>query len=574
MISVPAVLAIARSKGVRFWLEAGQLRYNAPKGSLTADQLAEFRSRRNDIIEFLLQAARPMRPPLTPMPRPKEIPLSFAQQRIWFQQQLDPHAAVYNVPIVLRLQGPIDRCAMQLAIGDVVARHESLRTVFPTAGGVPKQVILDANRARPAFDVSPISAEDVAAALEHAATHDFDLATEIPLRTWLWRLDEDLHVLLLLLHHIVTDGWSIACLFRDVTTAYAARYSGRMPEWSPLPAQYADYTLWQRALLAQEDSPGSLISGQIAYWRKTLADLPEQLPLPTDRPRPPIPSHRGETVFFAIGSALHAPLKAFASSRSASLFMVLQAGVSMLLNRLGAGDDIPLGAPVAGRTDSALDSMVGMFVNTIVLRNNLSGNPSFNELLSRVRATTLAAYDNQDLPFDRLVQILRPARSAARHPLFQVRLQLLNLAPSEFNIPGVKVVAEPLTINTSKFDLLVSFHERHDPNCQAPGIDGSIEYASDLFTRGSIQSMCKHLARILQVVVHDPTQTIGQLSLSGEPRTAPVEILEGYSCRKMRSFPRQSSAINAAGIRDAVDGSVDDGFLELVDTLRWQQGLS
>ena len=359
------------------------------------------------------------RPALVAQPRPAEIPLSFAQRRLWFLHRLEGPSATYNIPMAVRLAGPLDRAALEAALGDVVARHESLRTVFAETLGVPRQMILDAFAARPRLAVEAVSEAKLAAALSAAGQRGFDLASEPPLRAHLFVLGEREHVLLVLLHHIAGDGWSMAPLWRDLAGAYAARLEGHAPVLPALPVQYADYTLWQHQLLGREDDPASAIARQLSFWTETLKGLPEQLDLPSDRPRPAIASYRGDSIGLHIGAKLHRALLALARDGGASLFMVLQAGLAALLTRLGAGSDIPIGSPIAGRTDSALDDLVGFFINTLVLRTDTAGNPSLRELIARVRAANLAAYGHQDLPFERLVEVLNPERSLARHPLFR-----------------------------------------------------------------------------------------------------------------------------------------------------------
>jgi acyl carrier protein len=340
------------------------------------------------------------RPVLVAARRPAELPLSFGQQRLWFLNLLEGASATYNMPLALRLTGELDRHALAAALIDVVERHEVLRTVYPEIDGRPVQQI---RPERPELVVTTLTEADLPGAVEAASSVGFDLTAELPIRAELFILGPSECVLLLVLHHIASDGWSATPLARDFAAGYAARCIGEAPQWAPLPVQYVDYALWQRELLGSEDDEQSLISEQLAFWTKTLAGLPEEITLPADRPRPPVASYQGDVFEFVLTSELKSGLDALARENNASLFMVLQAGLCMLLSKLGAGTDIPLGSPVAGRTDDALDELVGFFVNTLVLRTDLSGDPTVRELLDRVRNADLAAFAHQDVPFERLV---------------------------------------------------------------------------------------------------------------------------------------------------------------------------
>ncbi|MER7570177.1 condensation domain-containing protein, partial [Streptomyces sp. NPDC097941] len=331
--------------------------------------------------------------------RPAEIPLSFAQRRLWFLNRLEgAEASTYNLPIALRLTGTLDRTALEAALRDVVERHESLRTTYPeSAEGTPYQKVLGVDESWSGLEVLDAAEEEVEILVGDMAGRGFDLIAEAPVRTCLLTVDVTSHVLVVVLHHIAGDGWSMAPLARDVATAYEARTEGRVPDWEPLPVQYADYTLWQQTMLGHESDPDSALTRQMTYWTRTLASLPEQLELPWDRPRPANSSYRGDLVSFEWDAELHAGIVTLARQSGASVFMVLQAALATLLSRLGAGTDIPIGAPIAGRTDEALDDLVGFFVNTLVLRTDLSGDPTFRELIERVRETDLAAYAHQDV---------------------------------------------------------------------------------------------------------------------------------------------------------------------------------
>ena len=493
------------------------------------------------------------RPALRPLPRPAEIPLSFAQRRLWFLDRLEGASATYNIPMAVRLKGALDHAALEAALGDVVERHESLRTVFAETAGIARQLILDADAARPHLHRSSVSEADLARALSAASGRGFDLAVEPPLRAHLFALGESEHVLLLLLHHIASDGWSLAPLWRDLAGAYGARHAGRAPSYAALPVQYADYTLWQHEVLGREDDAHSAIARQLLFWTETLKGLPDQLDLPSDRPRPAVSSHRGDGIGLHIGAALHRDLLGLAREAGASLFMVLQAGLAALLTRLGAGTDIPIGSPIAGRTDSALDDLVGFFVNTLVLRTDTSGDPSFRDLVGRVRAGNLAAYGHQDLPFERLVEVLNPSRSLARHPLFQVVLTLQNNAAVSIDLAELSASVEGVATSSAKFDLTLSLGEERAADGSAAGIYGMLEYATDLFDRASVEALGARLIRLLEASVAQPDCAIGRLDIldAAERQTLLCDWNDTARAIPLATLPELFSA-QAARSPDAV----------------------
>ncbi|MEU2396021.1 amino acid adenylation domain-containing protein [Streptomyces sp. NPDC007369] len=497
-----------------------------------------------------LDGAGTARPALTAQPRPERVPLSFAQRRLWFLNRMDGPSATYNMPFALSLTGGIDRSALHAALADVVARHESLRTVFRETDGVPYQVVLSASQAHPALPVVELDENRLAEVLAEAARRGFDLAAEPPVRAELYALAPDRHVLLVVVHHIAADGWSMGPLTGDLAAAYEARCRGEEPQWSPLPVQYADYTCWQRDLLGDTADPDSLFSRQLAYWKDELAGLPQQVQLPSDRPRPPVASQLGGQVVVRLAPELHQALRKLATARGASMFMVLQAGLAALLTRLGAGTDIPIGSPIAGRTDQALDELVGFFVNTLVLRTDTSGDPGFAELLGRVRQKALTAYDHQDVPFEYLVEVVNPARSLAHHPLFQIMLGLHNAPRGDFDLPGLDVASYPVAVVTAKFDLGVSLAERFGPDGSPAGIVGAVEYATDLFDRSTVETFFARWTRLLAAVAAAPDQPIGGIDLlSDAERCELLRAVEGGAAGA--SLPEMFAA-QVAATPDAV----------------------
>ncbi|WKX69271.1 non-ribosomal peptide synthetase [Streptomyces sp. XD-27] len=455
-------------------------------------------------------------PPLRPAsPRPERVPLSYGQRRLWFLSRMDDiPPATYHIPLAHRLTGALDVPALRAALADVCDRHEALRTVFPSVEGEPHQRILPAYA--PGLPVGAVGEAELAHALSQETGRAFDLAAEPPLRARLFRLDDTEYVLLLTLHHIAADGWSHEPLLGDLAHAYRARAADTAPDWTPLPVSYADYALWQHDVLGGDDEPGSLLARELGYWKDALAGLPEQLGLPTDRPRPARASYRGGTVPLRLGAELHQSLLALAQRHHCSLFMVLQAGLAALLTRLGAGEDIPVGAPVAGRDDDAADGLVGLFINTLVLRTDTSGDPAFTELLSRVRERDLAAYAHQNVPFERLVEALNPTRSMARHPLFQVLLALQSVPRPALRLPEVTAVPEPVPLPVAKVDLSLYLEEERGAGGRPTGITGVVEYSADLFDHGTAELLAERLVRLLADAAADPRRPLSRLAVLGD----------------------------------------------------------
>ncbi|MET8422683.1 amino acid adenylation domain-containing protein [Nocardia sp. NPDC004860] len=453
--------------------------------------------------------------PLRPMPRPELVPLSYAQQRMWFLNRLDTDAATYNLPIALRVTGPLDVPALRDAVADLVARHEVLRTYYPEHEGVGHQVILDVHEpdAMPSLPVVPVTEAEVAQVVSEVAFAPFDVTAAPPLRLRLLRLDAEDHVLVCVVHHIAGDGFSGGPLTRDLMTAYFGRMQGQEPSWTPLPVQYADYALWQRESLGDEHDSGSLLARQFDYWRSALTGLPDQLELPTDRPRPVVASGRGAVHAFDIDPHVHGALNRVAQQHNTTLFMVLHAAFAVLLARVSGTGDIAIGAPIAGRGEAELDNLIGMFVNTLVLRTEVDSNASFAELLAAVRQTDLAAFEHADAPFERIVELLDPPRSQARHPLFQVSLTVQNMTPAVFELPGVTVSDVDLTVPVAKFDLDLTLVERTTADGVAQGISAAFTYATDLFDPESLDRLAERLRRTLVAAATHPERAVGDFDL-------------------------------------------------------------
>ncbi|WP_454198457.1 amino acid adenylation domain-containing protein [Nocardia sp. Marseille-Q1738] len=448
-------------------------------------------------------------------PRPERVPLSYAQQRMWFLNRFDPASAVNNIPVAVRLSGRLDVDALRAAVHDLAERHEVLRTLYPEVDGEGYQLVLPASDpgAVPELTVEQAAESEVPALVAAAVTEGFDVTVAPPVRVRLLALSETEHVLICVVHHIAGDGFSMGPLTRDLMSAYVDRMRGGAPEWPALEVQYADFALWQREILGAEDDPDSVLAQQIAFWRTELAALPEQLELPADRSRPAVASHHGATLGFEIDAAVHAGLSRLAQQHNSTLFMVVHAALAVLLSRLSGTRDIAIGTPVAGRGEAALDDVIGMFVNTLVLRTEIVPGARFDELLREVRTIDVEAFGHADVPFERLVELLDPVRSAARHPLFQVMLTFQNLARTELELPGLSVSAVDLAVPLAKFDLQLALVENIDRHGAAQGMSAAFTYATDLFDEATVQDFADRFGRILRAVAFDATVTVGDIDV-------------------------------------------------------------
>ncbi|WP_163997847.1 non-ribosomal peptide synthetase, partial [Pyxidicoccus caerfyrddinensis] len=444
-------------------------------------------------------------PPLAPVPRTGELPLSFAQQRLWFIDQLEPGNSTYNMPAALRLEGTLDAGALEAALAEVVRRHEALRTTFVSREGQPAQHIQpDPTFHLPQVDLTSCSdsGEEARRLAREEALRPFDLAAGPLLRAMLLRLGDTEHVLLLTLHHIVFDGWSLGVLVREVAALYAAFMRGQPSPLAPLPVQYADYSVWQRGWLE-----GEVLDGQLSWWRQRLDGVPHSLELPTDRPRPAVPSSRGAFVPVRIPTDLSEQLEALSRRQGATPFMTLLAAFQVLLHRHSGQDDLVVGSPIAGRNDAGTEGLIGFFVNNLALRARIDPRASFLALLEQVRETTLAAYEHQDVPFAKLVEELRPQRSLNQAPLYQTSFSLLNTPMPALELPGLRLL--PLLPDTvpARFDLNLALEETTE------GFSGSLHYATDLFDASTIQRMAGHLRTLLSAICQDATRPVAMLPL-------------------------------------------------------------
>lgn len=459
-------------------------------------------------VEIQLRAGQGTHaPPLVAVPRREVVPLSFAQQRLWFMEQLRPGNAAYNIPAALRLTGALDVYAFERSLNEIVRRHEVLRTNFRAPKGEPAQFVAAYEPELLVVDnleVLPETEREVE--VERRATEEaarpFDLGRERMLRARLLRLGAQEHVLLLTMHHIVADDWSFSILIRELSTLYQA-FSGGQPSPLPeLPIQYADFACWQRAWLT-----GEVLEEQLAYWREQLAGMPHVFELPTDRPRPAVQSSSGSVETLRLNASLTGALKQLSRAEGVTLFMTLLAAFKILLSRYARREDIVVGAPIAGRNRAETEGLIGFFVNTLVLRTDLSGEPTFRELLARVRKVSLEAYAHQDLPFDKLVEELQPARNLSHMPLVQIVLALQNAPQDDFQLTGLTLGGVEAESETAKFDLTLNMSESEGE------LFGALRYSTDLFDAATARRMIDHLTTLLEGIVTSPDRRISELPL-------------------------------------------------------------
>jgi amino acid adenylation domain-containing protein len=525
-LKVVEFLSHLRSLDIQVFVEDNRLRCNAPEGVLTPELRTELAERKSEIISFLRQAnvtTNSTSTPLVSISRNGNLPLSFAQQRLWFLDQLVPNNAFYNTPAAVRLTGSLNLAALQETFNEIVRRHEALRTTLATVEGQPVQAIAPTlTLSIPVIDLRQLPKAERDNEARRLTTQEaqrpFDLSKGPLLRVTLLRLDEAEYVLLMILHHIVSDGWSMGVLIREIAALYTAIISEKPSSLAPLPFQYADFAFWQRKWLQEVGTTHqSPLQTQLAYWRQQLDGISE-LNLPINRPRPAVQTYQGATQFLQLPKSLSLALEALSQQEGVTLFMTLLAAFQTLLYRYTQQEDIVVGSPIANRNRSEIEGLIGFFVNSLVLRTHLSGNPTFRELLSRVREVALGAYAHQDLPFEKLVEELHPERSLNQNPLFQVVFALQNAPMEALELPGLTL--SPLQFvdtGTTRFDLEFHLWEPTQNNGlgvdSSEGISGFAVYNTDLFDAATITRILGHFQTLLESIVANPEQQIAELPI-------------------------------------------------------------
>jgi amino acid adenylation domain-containing protein/non-ribosomal peptide synthase protein (TIGR01720 family) len=516
------LLAEVRGRGAQLWAEGDQLRIRAPKDSLSAGLRSALAERKEEILALLREQtvhAHWAAPAIRIDRRPETLALSFAQQRLWFIEKQQGPNATYNVPVAVRLDGALDVALLTRCFDEIIARHEILRTTFRERDGRPHQVIAQELRIKPRYVSLQAFAQgaDQDAALRNEIADEirqpFDLAQGPLMRLVLLALAPESHVLLITIHHIVSDGWSMGILIRELGALYQAFQRGEPSPLTPLSIGYADFACWQREWLT-----GEVLENGLSYWKGQLANAPSELRLPTDYTRTANLTQAGKTFRFKLSAELSRKLRRLAERQDATLFMVLLAGFDVLLCRYTGQRDIAIGSAIANRNRREIEGLIGLFVNTLVLRSDLSGNPTFSGLLGRVRSMALDAYTHQDLPFERLVDELQADRDVNRNPVFQVLFALQNVPQGELRLAGLSINPLPVDTGTSKFDLYLSHDMRNGQ------LHGAFEYRTDLFCEATIARMADHYARILESVVDNPQQRILELPLLSDYETRQVTV--------------------------------------------------
>ncbi len=498
----------------------------------TASTIAELGQEIKQLQQQKLDLTKPLIFPRARDGKDWELPLSFAQMRIWFLAEFEPNSALYNIPLALSLEGDLQVKALEASLTEIIERHEALRTNFIDLEGQPVQVIRSKSDWKLAVEnlqsLSPPEQESTFLTLaRQQAIAPFDLGNESLIRGTLVVFDEQKSVLLICMHHIVSDGWSRGIFLEELAKLYQAKTQDLPSPLKKLPIQYADFALWQRQWLT-----GKILASQLGYWEKELAEAPALLPLPTDRPRPAVPSFRGKHQEFVLGAELSQELNKLSQEEGATLFMTLLAAFDVLLYRYTAQTDILVGSPIANRNQREIEGLIGCFINTLVIRTDLSGEPSFLELLQRVKAKAIAAYAHQDLPFERLVEALEPERDLSYTPLFQVMFVLQNAPMPRTEIDKLSLSYLEIENETAKFDLTLSIEN------QDTGLVGTWEYNTDLFDGSSIERMTGHFISLLSGIIANPKLPITRLPLLTEKEQ---DVLLGSWSKTTKSYHQERS---------------------------------
>ena len=509
MKSIKTFLSDLANQDIKLWMDGDRLRCNAPQGVLTLEIQTELKNRKAEIIQFLDQLGSEEQissRTIIPIPRDGQLPLSFAQARLWFLYQLEGATGTYNMTGALSLSGSLQVEALKQALGAIIQRHESLRTSFQTVDGVPVQVI-DANPIWELLIVNLAGKEAEAAEklAQAEAQTPFDLTKSPLLRVTLLKLQPEKHILLINMHHIISDGWSIGVFIRELSHLYGAFVVGEEPTLPTLPIQYADFAVWQRQWLQ-----GKVLAAQLEYWKRQLADAPPLLELPTDRPRPAIQTFQGKTERFQLDGKLTQQLKALSQQSGCTLFMTLLAAFGVVLSRYSGQTDLVIGSAIANRNRREIEGLIGFFVNTLALRLDLSEKPSFATFLKQVQTVTQDGYEHQDLPFEMLVEELQLERKLDRNPLVQVGFILQNAANEAWNLPGLTIEEMSWELDSARFDLEFHLSEVND------GIAGFCCYNIDLFDGTTIARLLEHFQNILRAIIANPQQSVGLLPLLSE----------------------------------------------------------
>jgi amino acid adenylation domain-containing protein/non-ribosomal peptide synthase protein (TIGR01720 family) len=512
-MKVAEFLSYLNSLDIKLWLEEEKLKYQAPQGAMTPEIKQEIGTRKPEILTFLRSATTPSKPlesVINSVARTEDLPLSFAQQRMWFLYQMEQQNSAYNEALTIRLTGRLNIDILEQTINAIIQRHESLRTTFPVVEGKPIQKIAPSLKIKLlVINLKDISQEQIDKQIIEELQKPFDLTQSPLLRCTLFDLGYENYILVNVFHHIIIDGWSKGILFKELSKFYQALLSNSTVDLPELPIQYADFAVWQRQWLQ-----GEILENQLNYWKKQLTGAPPLLELPTDKPRPANPNFRGHSISFQINSELTEKLKLLSQKSGVTLFMTLLAALNTLLFRYSGQDDILIGTPTANRNRQEIEPLIGFFVNTLVLRNSLEGNPTFSGLLQQARNVVLEAYANQDVPFEQVVDGLEIERSLSYNPLFQVMFALQNAPLNALELPNLKAQYLAVEQQRIKFDLSLVLEEIETE--KGAYLEGFWEYDGDLFTPERITRMVGHFQTLLKGIVANPQQTIGELPLLTE----------------------------------------------------------